>query len=139
MTTGPINRVLGRLRRAGSDRELLAGFVERRDEDAFAALVRRHGPMVLAVCRRLLRNPHDAEDAFQATFLVLARKAAAVSPRERVGNWLYGVAYTTAVRAKVANAKRRARERQMTNMPEPEALPQDPWDDLQPLLDEALA
>src|ERR671933_518791 len=113
MTTGPINRVLGRLRRAGSDRELLAGFVERRDEDAFAALVRRHGPMVLAVCRRLLRDPHDAEDAFQATFLVLVRKAAAVRPREAVGSWLYGVAYRAAQKARATAARRGARERQV--------------------------
>src|SRR5579883_402232 len=124
---------------AQTDAQLLGRFIERRDEAAFAALVRRHGPMVLGVCRRILGNPHDAEDCFQATFLVLARKAASVSPREHVGNWLYGVARTTAVRAKAANAKRRKRERQVIDMPEPEAARQDAWDDVQPLLDEELA
>src|SRR5205085_3844606 len=72
------------------DRQLLESFVGRHDEAAFEALVRRHGPMVLGVCRRVLRNAHDAEDAFQATFLVLVRKAASVRPRELVGHWLYG-------------------------------------------------
>src|SRR4051794_33810664 len=90
-------------RRAGpglSDGQLVEGFVTKRDAAAFEALVLRHGPMVLGVCRRVLHDPHDADDAFQAIFLVLARKAASVSPREQVGNWLYGVARTTALRAR---------------------------------------
>src|SRR5262245_22208382 len=78
-----------------TDGQLVEAFVSHRDAVAFEALLLRHGPMVLGVCRRVLRDPHDAEDAFQATFLVLARKAASVIPRERVGNWLYGVAHTT--------------------------------------------
>jgi RNA polymerase sigma factor (sigma-70 family) len=125
-----------------SDGQLLEAFITRHDAPAFEALLRRHGPMVLGVCRRVLRHTHDAEDAFQATFLVLARKAGSVSPREMVGNWLYGVAHTTALRARVANAKRQARERQVADMPEPEhatAARQDPWHDLQPLLDQELA
>src|SRR5438309_1496627 len=73
-----------------SDAQLLERYVAVRDEVAFEALVRRHGPMVLGVCRRLLVNSYDAEDAFQATFLVLARKAPSVQPREKIGNWLYG-------------------------------------------------
>src|SRR5918912_374248 len=85
---------------ARTDGQLLEGFLSRRDEAAFEALVRRHGPMVLGVCRRVLRNWHDAEDAFQATFLVLVKKAASVVPRERVGSWLYGVAHQTALKAR---------------------------------------
>jgi RNA polymerase sigma factor (sigma-70 family) len=121
-----------------TDGQLLTRFLERRDEAAFAALVRRHGPMVWGVCCRLLQNQHDAEDAFQATFLVLTRKAADVLPREMVANWLYGVACTTAHRVRAAAAKRRVRERQVTAMPEPQAVQEDLWDDLQPLLDHEL-
>jgi RNA polymerase sigma factor (sigma-70 family) len=100
-----------------SDGQLLEYFVVRRDETAFEALVRRHGSMVLGVCQRILRNVHDAEDAFQATFLVLARKAASVKPREVVGNWLYGVAYRTALKARAMNAKRRTKEKQAGDRP----------------------
>ncbi|VTR93308.1 sigma-70 family rna polymerase sigma factor : RNA polymerase sigma factor, sigma-70 family OS=Singulisphaera acidiphila (strain ATCC BAA-1392 / DSM 18658 / VKM B-2454 / MOB10) GN=Sinac_7487 PE=4 SV=1: Sigma70_r2: Sigma70_r4_2 [Gemmata massiliana] len=92
------------------DADLLARFITNRDGPAFAALVRRHGPMVLAVCRRVLRHRQDAEDAFQATFLVLARRAGALGPRLRLGNWLYGVAYRTALGARRAAAVRRERE-----------------------------
>src|SRR5262249_12475082 len=104
-----------------TDAQLLGRFIDGRDEIAFEALVRRHGPMVLGVCRRLLRNRQDAEDAFQAVFVVLVRKAASVSPREMVGNWLYGVAYQTALKARAVAARRQARERQVADMPEPEA------------------
>ncbi len=95
---------------AQSDEALLLGFLRRGDGAAFEALVRRHGPMVLGVCRRLLRHEQDAEDAFQATFLVLARKAGSVRPRAMVGNWLYGVACRTALGARRAAALRRAKE-----------------------------
>jgi RNA polymerase sigma factor (sigma-70 family) len=122
-----------------TDGQLLEAFIAHRDEAAFEVLVRRHGPMVLGVCGRVLRDSHDAEDAFQATFLVLARKAASVSPREMVGNWLYGVAHTTALRAKVANAKRRLRERQVADVPEAASAPMDQRDDLQEPIDEELA
>ena len=120
MAATPLQAVLHRLRRswlrrdeAGlTDGELLECFIARRDEDAFAALVLRHGPMVLAVCRRVLRNEADAEDAFQATFLVLVKKAATVRPRGQVGNWLYGVAHTTALKARAMNTRRSAKERE---------------------------
>ena len=105
-----------------TDAQLLTLFIDRRDEAAFEALVRRHGPMVMGVCRRILRCPHDAEDAFQATFLVLVRKATTVVPREMVANWLHGVARTTALRANAVTAKRQMRERQVREMPEPEAV-----------------
>jgi RNA polymerase sigma factor (sigma-70 family) len=95
-----------------SDRELLDAMVTRRDQTAFEALLRRHGPMVLAVCRRVLHNLHDAEDAFQATFLVLIRKATSIRKREAIASWLCGVAYRTARKAHVMNAKRHAKERE---------------------------
>jgi RNA polymerase sigma factor (sigma-70 family) len=105
-----------------ADGALLERFLSRRDEAAFEALVRRHGPMVLGVCRRVLPNPHDAEDAFQATFLVLVRKAATIARRELLGNWLYGVAYQTARAARAAAGRRRAKEaKAMPRQPTPEA------------------
>src|SRR5689334_12137358 len=117
-----------------TDGELLACFVEHRDDAAFTALVRRHGPMVWGVCRRLLSH-HDAEDAFQAAFLVLCRKAASIRPRDMVANWLYGVAHQTALQARRTAARRGARERQVRDVPEPAAADQDPSDDLRPVLD----
>jgi RNA polymerase sigma factor (sigma-70 family) len=120
-----------------SDAELLEGYIARRDEDAFEVLLRRHGPMVLGVCRRILGNDTDAEDAFQATFLVLVRKAASVKPRALVGNFLYGVAHNTALKARAITARRRTRERQVEVMPQPRT-PDDAWQQIQPVLDEEL-
>jgi RNA polymerase sigma factor (sigma-70 family) len=119
-----------------TDGELLARFQRSRDEDALASLVRRHASMVWGVSRRLL-NHHDAEDAFQATFLVLVRKAAGV-PRQAVANWLYGVARQTAVRQRATAAKRRRRETQVVNMPEP-TTPEVRDTDLQRMVDEELS
>lgn len=141
--TNPLTPFLDNLRTAMlgdganlTDGQLLESFVSRKDEAAFAALVRRHGPMVLGVCRRILRNYHDAEDACQATFLVLARKADSVLPRELVANWLYGVACRTALKARTMKTRQSARERQVTEMPEPEVVePDHVWRDVQPLLD----
>ena len=118
MATSQLERVVECLRRAAmprsvvgqSDGQLLECFIAHRDEDAFAAIVHRHGPMVLAVCRRLLHQQHDAEDAFQATFLVLVRKASSVVPREMLANWLYGVASRTALKARTTTARRWAKE-----------------------------
>jgi RNA polymerase sigma factor (sigma-70 family) len=119
MATGVISGVLRRLRRVAltqdggglTDGELLEAFIAVRDEAAFAALARRHGPMVLGVCRRVLGNQADAEDAFQVTFLILVKKAAAIVPRSMVGNWLYGVAHNTALKAKAMTSKRRVKEK----------------------------
>jgi RNA polymerase sigma factor (sigma-70 family) len=93
-----------------SDAALLERFVRCRDEDAFAALLSRHGPMVLGACRRVLGDAHAAEDVAQATFLVLARRAAAVRPPERLAAWLYGVARHLALKCRRADARRRGRE-----------------------------
>ncbi len=140
MAAAHINRVVGQLRRAalGDDGALLERFVVRRDPAAFEALLRRHGPMVLGVCRRVLGNAADAEDAFQATFLVLVRKAASVVPRDRVGNWLYGVACRTAMKARAMNGKRRAREHQAGRRTPAAPEAADAWPDLQAVLDEEL-
>ena len=121
-----------------TDVQLLARFVANRDEAAFASLVRQHGPMVLGVCRRVLHDLYDAEDAFQATFLVLALKANSLRKPELLANWLYGVAYRTALRAKSAAAKRQRRERQIVNMPASRPEERSP-DELKLLLDEELS
>src|SRR5262245_23808762 len=113
-----------------TDRQLLEDYLSRRHEAALAALVRRHGAMVWGVCRRVLRNDHDAEDAFQATFLVFIRKAAAIASPELLANWLYGVAHQTSLKARATTTKRRMRERQVMEMPEPAVTDQDRWNDL---------
>jgi RNA polymerase sigma factor (sigma-70 family) len=120
------------------DGQLLDRYIRSRDEVAFEALVRRHGPMVLGVCRRIVGDEHEAHDAFQATFLVLVKKAASVVPREMVGNFLHGVARQTAVRARSTAARRRLRESLVANLPEPLGRPAEQWDDLRHMLDEEL-
>jgi RNA polymerase sigma factor (sigma-70 family) len=147
MPTRKTSEVIQRLRRAAllrdgagmTDGQLLDCFLTQRDDAAFAALVRRHGPMVWGVCRRALPNYHDAEDAFQATFLVLVRKAVTVEPKEMVANWLYGVAHQTALKARSVAARRKGRERQVLEMPEPAVEERRVWQDLQPLLDQELS
>jgi RNA polymerase sigma factor (sigma-70 family) len=122
-----------------TDGRLLERFADQRDEAAFEVLVHRHGPMVWGVCRRVLRDHHDAEDAFQATLLVLARKGQSIAHRELVANWLYGVAYQTARKARATRARRQDREGQVTDMPEPEVACPDLRDDLTELLDRELS
>jgi RNA polymerase sigma factor (sigma-70 family) len=120
MSVVPPSRIIRHLRGAAlrqagggpDDAHLLERFLGERDEAAFEALVRRHGPMVFGVCRRLLGRRHDAEDAFQATFLVLACKAANVRDHAAVGSWLFAVAYRTAGRARARAARRLAKERE---------------------------
>jgi RNA polymerase sigma-70 factor (ECF subfamily) len=140
MATG-VRQVLGLLEQASggvSDRDLLGRFVATKDETSFAALARRHGPMVLGVCRRVLRNHHDAEDAFQATFLVLAKKAAALVVGESLGCWLYGVAYRTALEAHAMRTRRRTHEKQVKNLPHPTTMPAE-VQDWRPVLDRELS
>lgn len=122
-----------------SDGRLLDQFIEHQDQAAFAALVERHGPMVWGVCRRILAHHQDAEDAFQATFLVLARKAASIRPRGMVGNWLFGVARRTGLKAKTMADKRRSREKQVLALPEPEALKPGRAGAVELLIDQELA
>jgi RNA polymerase sigma factor (sigma-70 family) len=145
MSRRPIERVVQQLRQAAGDdgarpdAELLRLFVDQGDEAAFAALVRRHAAMVLGVCRRVAGDAHDAEDAFQAAFCVLLRKARSIRRREVLGSWLYGVAYRTALAARARRARTHRREHQVDAMPQPVTMPAEPERDWQPLLDAALA
>src|SRR5262245_3587170 len=145
MASGPLGGLVRHLRHAARDNDddgvtdgqLLDQFLTRRDEAAFGRLLERHGPMVLGVCRRLLGDRHDAEDAFQATFLVLVRKATGIRRREAVGGWLHRAAVRAAL--EVLNRRRRSRERQVSPMPEPEAAAgRDDSADLIPLLDDEI-
>ncbi len=146
MTT-QLHQVLQHLRRAGlrhdvrdlDDGQLLERFLRGHDAAALEALVGRHGPMVWGVCRRLLANLHDAEDAFQATFLVLARRAASIRPRARVGPWLYGVAQQTARKARASAARQRARQRSLDSLPEPAAAAPECDADWHAVLDQELS
>jgi RNA polymerase sigma factor (sigma-70 family) len=139
----PLSRVLKHLRHvldkqtlAGdSDAELLNRFLRRRDEAAFEAIMRRHGPMVFGVCWRVLRHEADAEDAYQAVFMVLIRKASSLRSPALLGNWLYGIAYRTALEAKRSAARRRAKE---TAMMVPAETPPATGDDLREALDQEL-
>jgi RNA polymerase sigma factor (sigma-70 family) len=146
MASPDLSRVLEHLRQlparqrddSMADQQLLARFVTAREDDAFTALLQRHGPMVVGACRRLLRETHDVEDAFQATFLVLARKAASIRKGESVGSWLHGVALRVARRIRLEAARRTRRERER-----PAPVPADTgddltWGELRSLLDEEL-
>ena len=137
MVVPRLEALLGRLyqtfraqdRAALTDAQLLGAYLDGREEEAFALLVRRHGPMVWGVCRRMLRQVQDAEDAYQATFLILVRKAAAVWPREKLGAWLHGVAFQVARKAQAQALRRFAREKPLAEQPAhaadaPEANPE---------------
>jgi RNA polymerase sigma factor (sigma-70 family) len=121
------------------DEELLGQFVAERDEAAFAAIVRRHGPMVWAVCQRVLVHRQDAEDAFQATFLVLARKATAIGRRKLLANWLFGVARRAALSARAMRARRARHEQSCAEPPDIRVTLQTPAGDIRAILDEELA
>ncbi len=128
--------------RRASDRELLRRFAGG-DEAAFAALVQRHGPLVMGICRRVLGHQQDAEDAFQATFLVLARKAGCLAWRESISNWLHGVALRVARKSRTSAARRRIKEKiageQNLHENLHENIPDPSWSELRPVLDEELA
>jgi RNA polymerase sigma factor (sigma-70 family) len=121
-----------------SDGQLLERFVASGDEAAFGSLLRRHGSMVLHVCRRVLHHSQDAEDAFQGTFLLLAKKAGSIRKQESVASWLYGVAYRLAVRSKARNTRREAKEKQVVGTRQIDAGLQAAWGELQSILTEEL-
>jgi RNA polymerase sigma factor (sigma-70 family) len=144
MGDGPAGTVIRHIRRLGvaqdtrdsSDAHLLQRFAADREEAAFAALVQRHGRLVWDVCRHVLRHEQDAEDAFQATFLVLAKKAGSVRKGEALASWLHGTAYRVALRAKRDAAIRRAHERRGQSMPAEKSLPETVLREALALLDE---
>jgi RNA polymerase sigma factor (sigma-70 family) len=120
------------------DRQLLQRFLNLREEDAFEAILRRHGPLVLGVCRRLLGNRQDAEDAFQATFLILAEKAASIHNHQSLSSWLYGVAYRVAVKARSRTAARRRHEQRCDSRVAPDPLAEVTGRELLAVVDEEL-
>jgi RNA polymerase sigma factor (sigma-70 family) len=145
MADATLGVVLRRVRRLSgaapdsglSDGELLHAFLAARDQDAFAALVRRHGPLVLGVCRRVLHHQQDAEDAFQATFLVLARKAASVRRRAALASWLHGAAYRAALTLRRSLARRRHHEGRAGRPIETQAAGE-AWREVEAILEEEI-
>jgi RNA polymerase sigma factor (sigma-70 family) len=123
---------------AQSDGQLLDRYLSYRDEGAFEAIVNLHGPMVLSLCRRFLRDPRDIEDAFQATFLILARKAGSIRQRDVLSSWLYGVAYRIAVRARSEVLKRRSIESSVPLLDDPVVVAARDVDEIGPVLDQEL-
>src|SRR5216683_1013994 len=112
-----------------SDEQLLERFTAGQDSVAFDALLQRYGPMVLGVCRRVLAHEQDAEDAFQATFLVFIRKAASIRKRQSVGSWLYGVAYRIGVKARALASRRAVHEKQAPKRRAADPLSEVVWRD----------
>jgi RNA polymerase sigma factor (sigma-70 family) len=121
-----------------SDQQLLERFLHDHSEPSFAALVARHGPMVLSVCRRVLQHAQDAEDAFQATFLVLARKASSIRKQASLGSWLHGVAYHSAECLRVKARRRNAHEHRWSAPPVGDLMDDITWRELRSVLDEEL-
>jgi RNA polymerase sigma factor (sigma-70 family) len=121
-----------------TDRQLVDRFARGHEESAFTILLRRHGPMVLGVSQGILRQLQDAEDVFQATFLLLARKASSIRKRESVASWLHGVAYRLAVRAKAQRALRRSQEMKASAMRKPGPNVEEAWRELRPVLNEEM-
>ncbi len=146
MSTEPLGDAMRRMGRLSglqntlslTDAQLLEQFVGRRDEHAFAALMVRHGPMVLCLCRQMLRDNQEAEDAFQASFLVLARNASSIRKRPSLSSWLYGVAYRVAARLRGVAARRRTREAAGVDLSELPSSEAPPNPDLQPVLHEEI-
>jgi RNA polymerase sigma factor (sigma-70 family) len=146
MRNGPVSVVLRQLSRiaaerapaANADGELMARFLSRRDDEAFAVLMRRHGPMVLGVCRRVLGHTQDAEDSFQATFMLLAQRAGSIRKRDSLSSWLHGVAYRLSARARTRRQSRPVStySAPLTDVTEPGAAAA--WRELQALLDEEI-
>ena len=145
MPHSPLSDVVQYLRRTCAiqeardqpDGELLRRFLAHRDEAAFAALVHRHGPLVMGVCRRILRDSHSAEDGFQATFMVLVRKMASIG-KDPLGGWLHAVARRVALKERAKMSARRRREKRLQTMPQVEALDETTWQELRPILDEEI-
>src|SRR5690349_635628 len=140
---GGVLRHLGELRMThavaeASDAELLGRFAERHEDAAFTGLLRRHGPMVWAVSRRVLPDVRDAEDVFQAAFLLLARKAGSIRKRESVGSWLHGVAHRMALKARARGARRQAYEKRAADMRDTRTSPEAVRLEVQEALDRAL-
>ncbi len=131
-------RIAGQQLNQDNDEQLLYAFITRRDDSAFADLMRRHGPMVLHLCHRVLGHEQDAEDAFQATFLILAQNAAALRNKTSLASWLHGIAYRTAMKAKQAAARRRKYERQTLSQSSTDPADELSWREMRVLLDEEI-
>ncbi len=134
-----LRRLTARCGDPATDHELLQRFVNRREEAAFAALVERHAAMVLGLCRSILRNHHDAEDIFQAVFLVLARKAGSIRKGDSVGSWLYAVAYRLAHKARVRAHKQYLYERRAARPAEQTPMDDVTWGELRDVLHEEVS
>src|SRR5438105_5888218 len=142
MDSRTLDLIIGRLRCAAAptaDAQLLRAVAGRKDAAAFAEVVRRHGPMVLGVCRRVLREAADADDAFQATFLVLFRKAGELKQPDRLAGWLHQVAFRTARKLRAIRLVRRGRETELFDVPAGQATAEFIWRELRPIFDEELS